>query len=72
MTLRDSTERPETCEVGTNMLLGTDPASIAPAFKILNDGNWKKGRIPELWDGHTSERIVNQIIQLFKIERNEN
>jgi len=58
MTLRDSTERPETVEVGSNELLGTDPAAISPAFRILLGGAWKRGSIPELWDGRASERIV--------------
>jgi len=65
MTLRDSTERPETCTVGTNELIGTDPANIAPAFKTLFSGAWKKGGIPELWDGKTAPRIVNHIIEVF-------
>lgn len=62
MTLRDNTERPETCTVGTNELIGTDPSAIAPAMQKLFDGVWKKGSIPELWDGHTAERIVEYII----------
>ncbi len=65
MTLRDSTERPETCTIGTNELLGTDPKSIAPAFEKLFSGQWKKGAIPELWDGKTSGRIVNHIARIF-------
>ena len=65
MTLRDSTERPETCTVGTNELLGTDPQSISPAFNKLFSGQWKKGSIPEMWDGKTAERIVEQIIKSF-------
>jgi UDP-N-acetylglucosamine 2-epimerase (non-hydrolysing) len=65
MTLRDSTERPETCTIGTNELLGTDPKSIAPAFRKLFSGQWKKGAIPELWDGKTSIRIVNHIARMF-------
>ena len=65
MTLRDSTERPETCTVGTNELLGADPKSIAPAFKKLFSGQWKKGAIPELWDGKTAERIVKHITGIF-------
>lgn len=65
MTLRDNTERPETCTIGTNELLGTDPAAIAPAFEKLNAGEWKKGRIPELWDGKAAERIVQHIMNVF-------
>jgi UDP-N-acetylglucosamine 2-epimerase (non-hydrolysing) len=68
MTLRDSTERPETCTVGTNELLGTDPASIAPAFERLFAGEWKKGSIPEKWDGKTAERIVSHISVIFGLE----
>ena len=58
ITLRDNTERPETCTVGTNELIGTNPAAIKPALDKLFAGEWKKGAIPELWDGHTAERIV--------------
>ncbi len=67
MTLRDNTERPETCSIGTNELIGTNPAAIAPAFEKLFTGNWKKGKIPDRWDGHTSERIIDQICNLFEI-----
>jgi len=62
MTLRDNTERPETIEIGTNELLGTDPKAIKPAMKKLFSGKWKKGEVPELWDGHTSERIVESLL----------
>ena len=58
MTLRDSTERPETVTVGTNELLGTGPAALGPAFERLFAGHWKKGGIPEKWDGRAAERIV--------------
>jgi UDP-N-acetylglucosamine 2-epimerase (non-hydrolysing) len=58
LTLRDNTERPETVAVGTNELLGTDPAALKPALDSLFAGRWKQGSIPELWDGRTSERIV--------------
>jgi UDP-N-acetylglucosamine 2-epimerase (non-hydrolysing) len=64
MTLRDNTERPETCFVGTNELIGTNPKNIAPAMNLLFSGKWKKGAIPELWDGHTAERIVEILDKL--------
>jgi UDP-N-acetylglucosamine 2-epimerase (non-hydrolysing) len=58
MTLRTTTERPETVTMGTNELLGVDPAAIAPALSRLLDGQWKKGTVPPRWDGHAAERIV--------------
>lgn len=61
MTLRDNTERPETCDLGTNELLGTDPKAIGPAMAKLFSGSWKKGGIPQLWDGNTAERIVGHL-----------
>lgn len=61
MTLRDNTERPETVFIGTNELIGTDLKSLKPAFAKLLSGNWKKGDIPELWDGNSAERIINII-----------
>lgn len=64
LTLRDNTERPETITVGTNQLIGTDPKNIAPAMKTLFKGEWKKGGIPELWDGKTAKRIVTKLIEL--------
>ena len=64
ITLRDNTERPETCTVGTNELIGTNPAAVKPALDRLYAGEWKKGAIPELWDGHAAERIVEILANL--------
>jgi len=64
MTLRDSTERPETVTIGTNELLGANPDAIAPSMQKLLSGNWKKGSIPPLWDGHTAERVIEIICNL--------
>ena len=66
MTLRDSTERPETVTMGTNELIGTDPAAIPPAMARLTDGKWKSGAIPPLWDGRTGERIVAHLAKLLE------
>lgn len=63
ITLRDNTERPETCTIGTNELIGTDPRAIKPTLDKLYAGRWKKGGIPALWDGHTAERIVRILCQ---------
>jgi UDP-N-acetylglucosamine 2-epimerase (non-hydrolysing) len=64
MTLRSNTERPETVSIGTNELLGTNPSAIEPAMKKLLNGQWKKGGIPPLWDGKTSERIIDILLKL--------
>ena len=64
ITLRDNTERPETCTVGTNELIGTNPDAIKPAMDKLFAGEWKKGAIPELWDGHTAARIIEILARL--------
>jgi UDP-N-acetylglucosamine 2-epimerase (non-hydrolysing) len=65
MTLRENTERPETITIGTNELLGVNAKAIKPAMDKLFQGKWKKGTIPEKWDGFTGERIVAIITELF-------
>jgi UDP-N-acetylglucosamine 2-epimerase (non-hydrolysing) len=67
LTLRNNTERPETITLGTNELIGTDPEAIRPAMEKLFSGNWKKGSIPEFWDGKTADRIVKVLIDLFRV-----
>ncbi len=64
ITLRDNTERPETCTIGTNRLIGTNPDAIKPALDALFAGQWQQGAIPPLWDGHTAERIVEILYSL--------
>ncbi len=64
MTLRDNTERPETITIGTNELVGTNPDNIAPYMEKLHAGDWKVGEIPYLWDGKTSERIVEDMLRI--------
>ena len=65
LTLRDTTERPETVTVGTNELVGTDPARIKPVLDVLFAGKWKSGAIPDRWDGRAGERIVGIIHELL-------
>jgi UDP-N-acetylglucosamine 2-epimerase (non-hydrolysing) len=65
MTLRDSTERPETVTEGTNELLGVDPKALKPALDKLFAGQWKTGKVPALWDGRTGERIAEILERLL-------
>jgi UDP-N-acetylglucosamine 2-epimerase (non-hydrolysing) len=65
LTLRDNTERPETVTIGTNELIGTDPAKLAPALARLIAGQWKKGAIPDKWDGKAATRIINTLDKLL-------
>ncbi len=65
LTLRDNTERPETVTVGTNELIGTNPANLAPALARLLAGQWRKGAIPEKWDGKAAVRIVAELERLL-------
>jgi UDP-N-acetylglucosamine 2-epimerase (non-hydrolysing) len=61
ITCRDNTERPVTVDIGTNHLIGTDPSKIHQAALDILSGKYKKGMVPEFWDGKTSERIVRII-----------
>ena len=63
ITMRDSTERPETIDIGTNELIGTNPRDLGIALEKLLSGNWKKGNIPQLWDGKTSDRIIDWFLR---------
>jgi len=67
ITLRDSTERPETCDIGTNILVGNDSKKIEKAFKILRSKTWKQGNIPDLWDGQAAKRIIDHLIHIFNL-----
>lgn len=59
ITLREQTERPITVDVGTSEVLGRDHDAIVNAVDRILRGEWKKGGIPEGWDGKTAERIAD-------------
>jgi len=72
LTLRENTERPVTCEIGTNGLVGNDPQRIIEGFEEVMNRGWKtevrgqksevrgqKGKIPPMWDGNAAGRIVS-------------
>jgi UDP-N-acetylglucosamine 2-epimerase (non-hydrolysing) len=64
LTLRENTERPITVELGTNVIVGTEPQRIsAAAFAALSDSAVKTTRsTPPLWDGHTADRILDSLL----------
>jgi UDP-N-acetylglucosamine 2-epimerase (non-hydrolysing) len=66
LTIRENTERPVTVEIGTNRLVGVVPERILQAGLEVLDGPQRPGRVPELWDGHASERIVRVIDEHFR------
>jgi UDP-N-acetylglucosamine 2-epimerase (non-hydrolysing) len=65
LTLRDTTERPETVACGTNVLVGAGGPRLSSALDAVFDGDWKHGVIPELWDGLAGERIAAALEQLL-------
>ena len=67
LTLRPNTERPITVTEGTNELV--DLSNIEQESELILSGNWKKGKIPELWDGKTAERIARKIIEFCEGSR---
>jgi UDP-N-acetylglucosamine 2-epimerase (non-hydrolysing) len=56
VTLRDNTERPETIEVGSNILAGTRPERILEVARTICG---RKGWVNPFGDGKTGGRIVN-------------
>jgi len=63
ITLRSSTERPETVDLGTNILVGNDTSELAIHLKHAANGNWKQSKVPPLWDGNTAQRIVEHLTE---------
>ncbi len=62
ITLSDYAEHPETCSIGTNELVGENPAALAAAVDKIRHGEWKSGSLPERWDGRTAERIIQILL----------
>ncbi len=58
ITLNDYTEHQETVTIGTNVLVGGNPDKLREVLQCLQEGRFKKGALPERWDGRTAERIV--------------
>jgi len=62
LTLRENTERPITCDIGTNELCGLDIEKVVSRSEAVFAGNKKKGLVPDLWDGNAANRIVDVLI----------
>ena len=65
ITLRDTTELIATVEIGTNVLCGSDREKILAEVDRVRSGHDKEGAIPELWDGHTAERIATTLGEIL-------
>jgi UDP-N-acetylglucosamine 2-epimerase (non-hydrolysing) len=58
LTFRENTERPITITHGTNRLVGLDPRRVASAVDDIMTSTGPPQRVPEMWDGHSAERII--------------
>ncbi len=66
ITMRENTERPVTVDVGTNVMTGNDREKILQTVNLIVGGSPKPGRVPDLWDGHAAERIVDVLRRVYK------
>jgi len=72
LTMRDNTERPITVDQGTNTLVGRNRARTLECVDDILKNGGKRGRTPELWDGHAAERIADDLaawLGLSAVER---
>lgn len=63
VTLNSYTEHYETVTQGTNVLVGEDPEKLSGAVSSMVGGHWKKGSLPDRWDGRAAERIVKILLE---------
>lgn len=61
ITLRPNTERPVTCTIGSNTLCDFEEGQIFELIRQINEGSYKTGEIPKLWDGKATERIFKSL-----------
>jgi len=59
LTLRPNTERPITVTLGTNKLITLQ--TLEQEIGTVLDGNYKKGMIPDMWDGFSGERVITAL-----------
>jgi UDP-N-acetylglucosamine 2-epimerase (non-hydrolysing) len=63
VTMRDNTERPVTCQLGSNRLAGTQPERVIKMIEESLADPTTCDTVPPLWDGHAAERIVRIIAE---------
>ena len=65
LTLRENTERPVTVELGTNRVVGTDPARIVAEAEaaLATDASGEARRVPPLWDGRAAGRVLDALLE---------
>ena len=68
LTLRNTTERPETIHSGTNVLVSNNHKKLIKYANLINSNKWKKNNMPEFWDGKASKRILDVLLKLSKID----
>lgn len=68
LTVRENTERPITISEGTNLLVGLNGSRLVQEARKILRGEGKKGRVPTLWDGHASARIVRTLLDQVGID----
>jgi UDP-N-acetylglucosamine 2-epimerase (non-hydrolysing) len=63
VTLRNTTERPVTLELGLNVLAGAEPEQIFHLGKMMLKKGRQRVSPPPLWDGQASGRIVDILVR---------
>ena len=62
ITAREETERPSTVEIGSNVVVGLNTSKIVDNLELIQTKKFKKGGIPEFWDGKAAERIAKILL----------
>ncbi len=65
ITIRPNTERPITVDLGTNTMADNSVGTIKSILERIQSGNYKKGQIPPMWDGYSSEKIVDACVKFL-------
>lgn len=68
VTIRNSTERPITSEIGTNQIAGLSTEGVVAAWRRVVRGDFGERSVPELWDGHAAGRIAMEILRRWRRE----